>query len=447
MKKLPHVSALKVLKNSRRILKNPLPFHYENFEKLGDTFRISIPGEGKVIFSRDPEWVKQVLQKKHRSYSKSKLQTKDLAKYIGYGLLTSEGEHWRTHRRMIQPAFHRQKLKGLLSIMHKAILDELDRIEPNADEDVFDKMGDLAFQVVAKSLFSSNDIRESMTELKSITEENQKMLIKEMRRPYLKTWFTWSGEIGKHLNMAERGREVLDNLIQERTKEKNRVEHDLLDMLLEATYEDGTKMSRKQLIDEVLILFTAGHETTANALSFLLYFLAKDATLQEELYQEVAASKSDTFSFEDMPKFPLAQSCIKETMRIYPPAYFIDRVATEDTEIGSFHLKKGTLVLLSIYELHRHKSFWKDGENFLAKRFVGMDMRQAAEFYYPFGAGPRMCIGNAFADYEMLMVLIEIVKKYQITTKMDTVEINPMISLKPKEVTLSFVPRWGESKL
>nr|WP_298994405.1 cytochrome P450 [uncultured Allomuricauda sp.] len=441
MKKLPHVSALKVLKNSRQILKNPLPFHYENFEKLGDTFRISIPGEGKVIFSRDPEWVKQVLQKKHRSYSKSKLQTKDLAKYIGYGLLTSEGEHWRTHRRMIQPAFHRQKLKGLLSIMHKAIVDELERIVPNTDEDVFDKMGDLAFQVVAKSLFSSNDIRESMSELKSITEENQRMLIKEMRRPYLKTWFGWSGEIKKHLDEAKRGRDLLNDLIEERLREEEREGFDLLDMLLEATYEDGTKMSRKQLIDEVLILFTAGHETTANALSFLLYFLAKDKNLQESLHEEVTSHTSDTFSFEDMPKFPLAQSCIKETMRIYPPAYFIDRVATEETEIGSFHLKKGTLVLLSIYELHRHKSFWKNAEHFVADRFVDLDMKQASDYYYPFGAGPRMCIGNAFADYEMLMVLIEIVKKYHINTRMDTVEINPMISLKPKEVVLNFTPR------
>ncbi|WP_422858975.1 cytochrome P450 [Flagellimonas sp. S174] len=441
MKKLPHVSALKVLKNSRQILKNPLPFHYENFEKLGDTFRISIPGEGKVIFSRDPEWVKQVLQKKHRSYSKSKLQTKDLAKYIGYGLLTSEGEHWRTHRRMIQPAFHRQKLKGLLSIMHKAIVDELERIVPNTDEDVFDKMGDLAFQVVAKSLFSSNDIRESMSELKSITEENQRMLIKEMRRPYLKTWFGWSGEIKKHLDEAKRGRDLLNDLIEERLNEEDRNGFDLLDMLLEATYEDGTKMSRKQLIDEVLILFTAGHETTANALSFLLYFLAKDKNLQESLHQEVTSHTSNTFSFEDMPKFPLAQSCIKETMRIYPPAYFIDRVAIEETEIGSFSLKKGTLVLLSIYELHRHKSFWKNAEHFVADRFVDLDMKQASDYYYPFGAGPRMCIGNAFADYEMLMVLIEIVKKYHINTKMDTVEINPMISLKPKEVVLNFTPR------
>ncbi len=441
MKKLPHVSSFKVLKNGKGILKNPLPFHNKNFERLGDTFRISIPGEGKVIFSRDPEWVKQVLQKKHRSYSKSKLQTKDLAKYIGYGLLTSEGEHWRTHRRMIQPAFHRQKLKALLSIMHEAISYEIDQIVPDTEEDVFTKMGDLAFQVVAKSLFSSDDIRESMTELKDITEENQKMLIKEMRRPYFKTWFKWSGEIQKHINEAERGRNILNDIIEERLKEEGPEKHDLLDMLLDATYEDGSKMSRKQLLDEVLILFTAGHETTANALSFMLYFLAKDKALQEALFTEINALGSGPFSFEDMAKLPLAQSCINETMRIYPPAYFIDRVTVEDTAIGSFQLKKGTLVLLSMYELHRHKSFWEKPESFVANRFVDMDMKEASEFYYPFGAGPRMCIGNAFATYEMVMVLMEIVKKYHIDTKMEQVEINPMISLKPKEVFLNFTRR------
>ena len=441
MKKLPHVSALKVLRNSKRILKNPLPFHLENIETLGETFRISIPGEGKVIFSRDPEWVQQVLRKKHRFYSKSKLQTKDLAKYIGYGLLTSEGEHWRTHRRMIQPAFHRRKLKALIDIMHEAIVSELERITPNTEVDVFAMMGDLAFQVVAKSLFSSDDIRESMAKLKSITEENQKMLIKEMRRPYLKAWFNWSGEIGKHLEMAEKGRDVLNDLIEERLKEGKRDGHDLLDMLLEATYEDGTKMSRKQLIDEVLILFTAGHETTANALSFMFYFLAKDKALQESLFSEIAALDSKPFSFENMAKLPLAQSCIKETMRIYPPAYFIDRVAIEDTDIGTFQLKKGTLVLLSIYELHRHKDFWESPENYIADRFVNLDLKKTSNYYYPFGAGPRMCIGNAFADYEILMVLMEIIKKYHIDTKMETVEINPMISLKPKEVRLNFRPR------
>ena len=106
--------SLKVIANRKTIQKNPLPFHHANFTKLGDTFRVSIPAQGKVIFSRDPEMVKQILQKKHRE--KSKLQTEELAKYIGHGLLTSNGEHWRTHRRMIQPAFHQKKLKGYFKL-------------------------------------------------------------------------------------------------------------------------------------------------------------------------------------------------------------------------------------------------------------------------------------------------------------------------------------------
>ncbi|AWX45109.1 Cytochrome P450 4A7 [Flagellimonas maritima] len=440
MKNLPHVSAFKVLLNSKRILRNPLPFHYENFEKLGDTFRISIPGEGEVLFSRDPELIKQVLQKKHRYYSKSKLQTKDLAKYIGYGLLTSEGEHWRTHRRMVQPAFHVKKLKGLFGIMRNAIVDELKRIEPNSQQNVFALMGDLAFQVVAKSLFSSNDIREPMSRLQQITEENQKMLIREMRQPYFKWWFKASGEIKKHLKMSQIGRDILNDLIEERLT-SGQEGQDLLDMLLKATYEDGSRMPRRQLIDEVLILFTAGHETTANALAFTLYFISKDEELQAKLFAEINTLENENYTLEDLGKLSLTMSCIKEAMRLYPPVYFIDRVATHENEINGLLMKKGTLVLLSIFELHRHPEFWNKATEYIPDRFMKMNMKEASNYYYPFGAGPRMCVGNAFANYEMVMVIMEIIKKFKISTKMTSVEINPMISLKPKEVTLSFVAR------
>ncbi|MEO9512716.1 MAG: cytochrome P450 [Flavobacteriaceae bacterium] len=440
MKQLPHVSVLKVLANRKAILKNPLHFHKENFEKLGDTFRISIPGEGKVVFSRDPDLIKQVLQKKHRFYSKSKLQTKDLAKYIGKGLLTSEGEHWRTHRRMIQPAFHAQKLRNLFGIMKSAIVEELERIKPNTDQDAFALMGDLAFQVVAKSLFSSNDIREPMSRLQHITEENQKMLIREMRQPYFKWWFKVSGKINRYLDMGKQGRSILNKLIEERLANRKE-DNDLLDMLLDATYEDGTKMSRKQLIDEVLILFTAGHETTANALAFTLYFLAKDEKLQVQLFEEVSSLGSGDYTWEDLGKLKLVMSCVKESMRLYPPVYIIDRVALEENTIHGLELKKGTLVLLSLFELHKHKDFWDSPEKYTPHRFVDIDMKEASNYYYPFGAGPRMCIGNAFATYEMTMAVVELVRKYRISTKMGEVEINPMISLKPKEVILQFSPR------
>lgn len=442
MDKLPHISTLKVIANRKRIQKNPLPFHNENFEKLGDTFRISIPAEGNVVFSRDPSVVKQVLQKKHRSFEKSKLQTKDLAKYIGHGLLTSNGDHWRTHRRLIQPAFHQKKLKGLFGIMQTAISDELDRIPIGSEIDVLPRMGDLAFQVVAKTLFSTNEIREPMVELKHITEVNQNMLVKEMRKPYFKWWYNLTGEINKHLKQSDRAREILNQLVEDRLQEASRGD-DLLDMLLHATYEDGTHMPRKQLLDELMILFTAGFETTATALSFTLYFLAKDPQLQEELFHEASELSNEVYDLEDFNKLRLTSSCVKEAMRLYPPAYFIDRVASEPVEINGAHFNKGTMVLLSIFELHRNKEFWKNPLEFKADRFLEISPKTHGDYYYPFGAGPRMCVGNAMATYEMIIAIMEMVKRFRISTDMTKIEINPLITLKPEQIRLNFELRKG----
>lgn len=440
MKKLPRVSVLKVMLNSRQILKNPLPFHHKNFKKLGDTFEITTLGDGKLIFSRNPNVVKEVLQKKQKSFSKSRLQTRDLAKYIGHGLLTSEGDHWRTHRRMIQPKFHLKNLKSLLGIMHKAINNELARIIPNKNQDIFGLMGEVAFKVVAKSLFSSLDISKPMAKFKTITEENQLMLIREMRQPYLKWWFKISGKIRLELKKSENAREILNSLIEERIASKQK-STDLLDMLLEATYEDGGKMPRKQLIDELLILFTAGYETTANALSFTLYYIAKDSNLQEQIFKEISHLNSDSIQMEDLQKLALIQSCINEAMRLFPPAYFIDRVANEDIEVDGYRFKNGTLVLLSLYELHRYQDFWKNPETFKSNRFKEFEDKEYTSYFYPFGAGPRMCIGNAFATYEMILVVANLIKKYKFSTPMSKVAINPMITLKPKEVILNFIPR------
>jgi len=128
-------------------------------------------------------------------------------------------------------------------------------------------------------------------------------------------------------------------------------------------------------------------------------------------------------------------------MRIFPPVYVIDRVSLEKTEVAGTVLEKGTLVLLSIFELHRTKSFWEEPERFEPQRFLDMDMKQLGGYYYPFGAGPRMCIGNTFAHYEMVLAIAEILKRFKISTSMDAVEINPLITLKPKEVKLIFSER------
>ncbi|MCM4169300.1 Pentalenene oxygenase [Arenibacter antarcticus] len=443
MNNLKLVSRFHVLKNARGILKNPLPFHHMNFEAYGDHFKIRLSGKESVLFTRNPGLIKHILQKQHKKFQKSPLQTVDLAKYVGHGILTSNGEHWRTHRRMVQPAFHKKKLENLIEVMRNAILFELGHIVTGREQNVFSLMGDLAFQVVAKSLFSSADIRDKMSRLKYITEANQRMLIKEMRQPYLKGWFKMSGQIDKHLALAAESKTLLREIIEER-RGASREMDDLLDMLLKARYEDGSPMSDAQLVDEVLILFTAGHETTANALSFALFLLAKHPEIQEEVHQEVSTVKLkfSEIGFTQWGNiFPLVKQCLEEALRMYPPAYVIDRIALEDDTYEGIAIPKDTMVLMSIYELHRYAEYWEKPDQFMPGRFRTLDKMEYGDFYYPFGAGPRMCVGNNFAMVEMIIAITEIIRKYKITTTMDAIELNPLISLKPKGVTLMFKER------
>ncbi|WP_297690602.1 cytochrome P450 [uncultured Eudoraea sp.] len=450
MKDLPTISQFQVFKNRKTILKNPLPFHRANFEKYGDIFRVRVGFRKAVIFTRDATIIKHILQKQHKKYEKSELQTVDLAKYIGHGILTSNGEHWRKHRRMVQPAFHKKKLRGLLGIMKQAVDSELKRIEPGVTQDVFPLMGDLAFQVVAQALFSRYDIQQSMEELQDYTERNQKMLIREMRQPYLKWWFILSGKIKKHLDLAEQGkikkhldlaeqgRNILNSIIEERITSGEQKD-DLLDMLLNATYEDGKHMPRRQLIDEVLILFTAGHETTANALSFALHLLAKHPDIQNKVLKEVENTDLDSDDImQCLSELTYTKQCIEEALRLYPPAYVIDRTAISDDIVKGQSFTKGSLVLMSIYELHRSSAFWDAPEEFNPDRFDISLKRDYSNYYYPFGAGPRMCVGNNFAMYEMIITIAQIIKKFQISTDLKAVEVNPLISLKPMSVPVCF---------
>ncbi|WP_158975557.1 cytochrome P450 [Cellulophaga sp. L1A9] len=441
MQNTPIISWFEVLRNSKKILENPLPFHRKNFEKLGNTFRVPVGFSGELAFTRNPKLIKHILQKQHRKYHKSSLQTKDLAKYIGHGILTSNGEHWRTHRRMVQPAFHKKKLRNLMGTIREAILLEIKDLPIAEPIDVYPIMSNLAFQVVAKSLFSSDDIQEEMSQLQYITETNQRMLIKEMRQPYLNWWFHLSGKIKKHLNLAKDGQAILHELIEERRN--SAVEKDdLLDMLLQARYEDGTAMAKAQLIDEVLILFTAGHETTANALSFLIFSLAKHPEIQEKAYQEIKniSLESDDVLTQVL-ELKYIQQCIEEAMRLYPPAYIIDRVAIADDEFEGLSIPKDSLILMSIYEIHRNEDFWEAPNEFNPDRFEASKKKEYQEYYYPFGAGPRMCVGNNFAMYEMIIAVTELLQKYKMTTALTAVTINPLISLKPENVLISFTAR------
>ncbi|MGB8374646.1 MAG: cytochrome P450, partial [Salegentibacter sp.] len=359
---IPSVSLIKFLKHSGNILKNPLPFHHHNFEEKGDTFRLHI-GLGKsVIFSRNAALAEYVLQKNQKNYVKSEIQTKDLAKYIGYGLLTSEGAHWRRQRKLIQPAFHKKQLAKLLESIRQAILTEYQKIEINQKMDVFPLFNDLAFQTVVKSLFSSAATSEEIERLQFITESAQKMLVRELRQPYLRWWFRASGKIERYLELTRESRRILKKIVQQRKDSEERFD-DLLDMLLEARYDDGNFMDEEQLIDEILVLFIAGHETTSNSLSFTTQLLARHPQWQEKIAEEAKNLDSETDLMSRVTKSAVTQQVIEESMRLYPPAYFIDRVNVEKDEFEGKAFEAGSNLLLSIHEIHRHPKLWKNHDN------------------------------------------------------------------------------------
>ena len=441
-KPIPEVPNWRVLMNLPVIFKNPLVFHSAIYKDLGDSFIVNSLNGEDLILTRSSRMIQHVLQKNHKNYQKSKFQTVDLAKYVGYGLLTTNGEHWLIHRRMIQPGFGRKKLQGLLTIIRGAVESEVERIDVEKTVDVLPLMSDLAFQTVAKGLFSAGDIRARMASLQKITDTAQKMLIKEVRQPYLRWWFRLSGSLQRHINMGDKARYIVNELVAER-KSSGTQEDDLLDMLLAARYEDGEPMSNRQLIDEVMILFTAGHETTANALSFTLFHIAKDQAIQQRIFDEVCRFD---FGDENLPNvfkdLTFTRQCIEEAMRLYPPAYLVDRVAISDDEVDGQKIPSGTMVLLSLFELHRDTQFWKDSSVFDPNRFSPDQKSKRIGRYFPFGAGPRMCVGNHFAMFEMIIAIATIVKSFTMKCDLDQIELVPLVSLKPKEVPIKFEKRY-----
>ncbi len=444
MRTIKKVSTIRFLSQSRQIYKDPLPFHRENFQRYGNTFRIS-PKPGLTIhFTCDTAITQHILQKNQRNYHKSSLQTDDLGKYIGHGLLTANGEQWRRNRKLVQPAFYKKQLATLVDSMDLVIQKELEKITPDTSIDIHNIFSDLAFKVVAKSLFYLEDMDERIERLQFITEQAQKMLIKELRLPFLmwyydRRWLSGESSIAHHLELIDEARSILQEIIDARRADTKQY-GDLLDMLLDATYEDGTHMSDSQLIDEILVLFIAGHETTANVLTFSTQLLAHHPAVTQELQQEVDnLSSSDVMP--QLKQLEFAKQCLEETMRLYPPAYVTDRVAVEDDVCGDMILKKDSIWLISFYEMHRRKDLWENPDDFIPQRFSADQRKKYSDFYFPFGAGPRMCIGNNFAMFEMALVLKHIVQRYTLVPVGKHIQYHPLITLRPKNAHVIFKDR------
>ena len=424
-------SFLQSMVRTYKQIKDPIGAMEESMARFEGTYAVNL-GLKRMIVTQDPGFIDHVLRVNHKNYHKSPIQTDQLGKFLGKGLLTSNGEYWLKQRRLIQPGFHMDKIHNLYAIIKRTVDQFLDKFPTGSHIDVYPLMYQLAFDIVINSLFNIKVPIEDQRKLSDFIKEVQEFVIKEVRQPHKNWWFRLSGEVRRNLDRAKGARKIIFNIIQERKNSTQRFD-DLLDMLLDARYEDnGMPMHVDQVIDEILILLIAGHETTANALAWSLYLLAThDTELRKVRNASHNLSVAACVACEEL------NAVIKESMRLYPPAWISDRVALNDDAFRDFTFPKGSIIIIFYYGLHRDVKYWRNPELFQPERFYKSNTeKEKIKAFYPFGAGPRLCIGNNFAMAEMVIFLQAAIQRFNFKPTGISPQVNPLVTLRPDQILL-----------
>jgi cytochrome P450 len=410
----------------------PLAFLTALAREHGDASHFLIGRTPRFVFSH-PELVREVLVTRNASFIKG-LALQRTKIVLGEGLLTSEGELHKRQRRLAQPAFHRQRINHYGEEMVAKALVARERWRDGEELDVAHEMMRLTLAVVAKTLFDAdvdeeaNEIGDALTELMlmfPILMHPLATLI--VRMPFLPQVRRFRRALARldrtiYAIIAERRRSGIDR-------------GDLLSMLLLATdvEGDGGGMSDLQLRDEAMTIFLAGHETTANALAWTWYLLARNPAIERELHREldeVLGDRPPTPS--DYPQLPYTEMVLAESMRIFPPAWGIGRFAQEEVTIGDWTVPRGGLVLVSQWVTHRDARFWPEPERFDPMRFTPEAKAARPKMtYFPFGGGSRVCIGEGFAWMEGVLLLATIAQRWRFEKGPD-VDPVALITLRPK---------------
>jgi cytochrome P450 len=380
--------------------------------------------------------IQHVLKTNSENYYKSEIQKKRMGHFLGKGLLTTEGEAWRTQRRLIQTGFERKQLEVLSSIMQDSLTDSLRDFDGQArlgPVDIYPLMMKITFAMVGRSLFGARLKEEDIDLISLAISTVQEFMVRQTIQPYLNPWFAVSGELGRHEEMRARAFGVLLDYIQRRRKETPG--HDLLQILMDARYSDGHGMSDELVLSESMQLLVAGHETSSNALSWLLYLLCSRPDCIDRVRQEFDSVLGERpLGYTDVPKFEFTTQVILEALRIYPPFWMVDRMALADDRAGNLDIPRGSTVVVFIYGVHHSPRYWENPESFDQERFSKAKEKLHTPFaHLPFGAGPRGCIGGNYAMLQMLMILSVLLRKYDFClVPGQTIEARPMVILRPE---------------
>lgn len=396
----------------------------------------------EIYLVTNPDLVREVLVTKIAQFPKSEFDIQILSKFVGYGLVTANGEAHRRQRQLVQPAFHTNRIQNYAETMVQYTDDTLKGWVSGETKEISREMAELTMYVVSKTLFDVD--RDNMSgmaqQIGQTIHEIQAIANSDFNFPIpIPDWLPTSKN-----QRRKRAKQVLDATIdgivaqRRATSIDGQVEDrgDLLSMLLLARDDAGTSLTDDEIREQAATLFIAGHETTSNALTWTWHLLSQYPQIEAKLHTELDQQLGGRLpTVHDLRNLPYTEKIIKESLRLYPPAWVLNgRQATEDTTIGDYHIPKGATIFISPYVLHRLPQYFAQPDLFDPERFAPENEKLIPRYaYIPFGAGARVCIGNSFAMMEARLILATIAQRYRLQLTPDQkVTLNPQITLSPK---------------
>ena len=422
--------------NASAIQRNPTEVYLALARQYGDIVRIRfVLWPTYMLFH--PDYVQHVLQQNHQNYNKDVYTYHALKPFVGEGLITNNGQPWLRQRRLIQPVFHRKQLASFGTLMSDATVAMLKQWESSIQQDqpldIAAEMMRLTLQIVGQVIFHV-DLSDQAAQAGQAFTTLNKLLSDYIHAPFPP--LSVPTPRNRRLQGARHALDaVVDGIITEH-RLQNADTGDLLSRLLLARDEEtGEGMSDRQVRDEVVTLLFAGHETTANALSWTWYLLAQHPDVEQRLrteLDEVLGGHQPTM--DDLPNLPYTRMVLEEAMRLYPPAWSFGRKAIASDKIGGYAVPANTWVWLSPFVTHRHPAFWENPKVFDPERFTPEKVAVRPRYaYFPFGGGPRMCIGSHFAMMEAQLILATVAQSYQFRlVPGHPVEPQALLSLRPR---------------
>jgi cytochrome P450 len=436
-KNIPHVSRTEAYLKTRDLIKNPIHVFEKYRKALGPTFSFYFGGAKRSIISSEPDFIKHILNDNHKNYRKSDIQVKRMAEFQGVGLLNSHGDYWLKQRRLLSMGFSRSRLADLLPLQIKVLKDfmkDFDEMIDTGPVDIYEQMVRFTLRSMGKSLFGTTMKNEELDNLGVTISNIQEFMVRQIFQPYLIPWYKIIGETGRYQKMRREADQIVIDYVSKRRKEGNK-ELDFLQQILETPYKDtGEFMSDEQVRIEILQLLVAGNETSSNSLSWIFYLLAKNPEHIVKIRKEAEeVFGNGEVNYAGLHSLQYSLNVLDEALRLYPPFWLIDRIALEDDEVCGIKVPAGTLVMPYIYGVHHNPDFWEAPETFNPDRFEknAKDI-QHPYAHIPFGAGPRVCIGQNMAIMQILLVLVTIIRKYDFRLHSgQEIDIHPMIILRP----------------